>query len=111
MNINYSIIDGSIRGDFATGGVTAIVAILMVFLVLMLIIFLTDLASKVINSAVKEEAAAPVQEEVTREVPAPVNSPLDINDTDATVAALVASIDYREETGKNIRVVSVKKVG
>lgn len=111
MNINYSIIDGNIKGDFATGGVTAIVAILMVFLVLLLIIFLTELASKMINSAVKEEAAAPAVEKAAP-APAPVAStPLDINDTDATVAALVASIDYREETGMNIRVVSVKKVG
>ena len=109
MNINYSMIDGY-GTDLATGGVVAIVAILMVFLVLMLIIVLTELASKAINSAVKEEAPA---KETPANTPAPVSTatPLDINDTDATVAALVASIDYREETGMNIRVVSVKKVG
>ena len=35
---------------------------------------------------------------------------LDLNDEDATVAALVASIDYRNKTKKNIRVVSIREV-
>ena len=40
----------------------------------------------------------------------PVVSHLDLNDEDATVAALVASIDYRNKTKKNIRVVSIREV-
>ena len=35
----------------------------------------------------------------------------DIKDEDMMVAALVASIDYREETKENVRVVSVKQIG
>ncbi len=96
-----------------TGAIIAIVSILMVFVVLMLIIALTEMASKAISSVTNEEEETKAAPTVTT-APAPVSaagSPLDINDEDATVAALVASIDYREETGKNIRVVSVKKVG
>lgn len=115
--INYAIsgVDGATKGDFAAGGIIAIVAVIMVFLVLLLIIVLTEIASKAISSATKEEVK-PVVEPTTTTVSAPtpvraVGSPLNINDEDATVAALVASIDYRAETGMNIRVVSVKEVG
>ena len=37
-------------------------------------------------------------------------SPLDLNDEDATVAALVASIECRNEFKKNVKVISVRKV-
>ena len=117
-NISLAIIDGATKGDYFVGGVVAIVATVMVFLVLLLIIFLTDLASNSIESATKEESAAPVETRSAAPVNAPVStpavvagSPLNINDEDATIAALVASIDYRAETGMNIRVVSVKEVG
>lgn len=35
---------------------------------------------------------------------------LDINDEDATVAALIASIEYRQEKGTDVRVLSVREV-
>lgn len=35
---------------------------------------------------------------------------LDLNDEDAVVASLVASIDYREQTHRNVRVVSIREV-
>lgn len=37
-------------------------------------------------------------------------APLDENDEDALVAALVAAIDCRNETKKNVRIVSVREV-
>lgn len=37
--------------------------------------------------------------------------PLDTNDEDATVACLIASIDARQETKKNMQVVSVRRIG
>jgi len=36
--------------------------------------------------------------------------PLDLNDEDATVAALIASIECRNQYHKNVKVVSVRKV-
>lgn len=41
---------------------------------------------------------------------APQASPLDLQDEDATVAALIASIECHSETGKNVRVVSVREI-
>ncbi len=37
--------------------------------------------------------------------------PLDPEDEDATVACLIAAIECREETKKNVRIVSVREVG
>lgn len=97
------MISGFSRYDFLTGGIVAVVSILMVFLILVLIIFLTELVAKAMGNDEKEEtvAEAPVT---------PAVSHLDLNDEDATVAALVASIDYRNKTKKNIRVVSIREV-
>ena len=36
---------------------------------------------------------------------------LDLSDENALVACLTAAIDYREETKKNIRIISVREVG
>ena len=106
MNL-LMIIDGAIKGDFVTGGVVVLVSILMVFVILLVIIGLTEIVGKLLNKTV-EKTAEPVKEEVKEAVKA--YSPLDENDEDAMVAALVASIDYREQTHMNIKVLSVKEV-
>ena len=49
-------------------------------------------------------------EEVTEEKN-PSASPLNLDDEDAVVASLIASIEYHNETHKNVRVVSVREVG
>ena len=99
------MINGFSRYDFVTGGIVAVVSILMVFLILVLIIFLTELVAKAMgNDEEKEETV------VKTKVVTPSVEHLDLNDEDATVAALVASIDYRNKTKKNIRVVSIREV-
>ena len=99
------MINGFSRYDFVTGGIVAVVSILMVFLILVLIIFLTELVAKAMgNDEEKEETV------VETKVVKPSVEHLDLNDEDATVAALVASIDYRNKTKKNIRVVSIREV-
>ena len=99
------MISGFSRYDFLTGGIVAVVSILMVFLILVLIIFLTELVAKAMgNDEEKEETV------VETKVVTPSVEHLDLNDEDATVAALVASIDYRNKTKKNIRVVSIREV-
>ncbi len=99
------MINGFSRYDFVTGGIVAVVSILMVFLILVLIIFLTELVAKAMgNDEEKEETV------VETKVVTPSVEHLDLNDEDATVAALVASIDYRNKTKKNIRVVSIREV-
>ncbi len=99
------MISGFSRYDFLTGGIVAVVSILMVFLILVLIIFLTELVAKAMgNDEEKEETV------VETKVVTPSVEHLDLNDEDATVAALIASIDYRNKTKKNIRVVSIREV-
>ena len=99
------MINGFSRYYFETGGIVAVVSILMVFLILVLIIFLTELVAKAMgNDEEKEETV------VETKVVTPSVEHLDLNDEDATVAALVASIDYRNKTKKNIRVVSIREV-
>lgn len=107
--MNTAFPSGLEVGNFASGGVIAIVAILMVFVVLLAIIVITEFVGKLINNATKNELApaaatsAPVAQQAVRQQ-------LNLDDEDAVVAALVASIDYRNETKKNIQVVSVKEV-
>ena len=55
------------------------------------------------------ETAEPFKEEASA-VASNAYTPLDENDEDAMVAALVASVDYREQTHMNIKVLSVKEV-
>ena len=105
MNL-LMIIEGSTKGDIVTGGVVVLVSILMVFVILLVIIALTEFVGKLLNKTVKEEVKEEIKEEKTKNL----YTPLDVNDEDATVAALVASIDYRNETHKNIKVLSVKEV-
>ena len=96
------LVDGMQYGNFADGAVIALLSIVMVFVVLLVIIILTDIISKV---AGKDEEAI----EETVNAPSGVALPLNVNDEDALVACLVASIDYRQETKKNIQVLSVKE--
>ena len=77
----------------------------MVFLILVLIIFLTELVAKAMGNDEEKEETVVETKAVTPSV-----EHLDLNDEDATVAALVASIDYRNKTKKNIRVVSIREV-
>ena len=97
------MLDGFLKYDYLTGALVAIIATLMVFIILILIIFLTDLVAKMLNGN------KPQVIDNVSSTPEPV-SKLDLNDEDATVAALVASIDYRLKNKTNVKVVSIKEV-
>lgn len=102
------MIDGNISGvaSYGIGGIIAIISIAMVFIVLIVIIVLTDLVSKVAGKDEPVSAnVAPIKSVTTSS-----SSPLNLNDEDALVASLVASIDYRNETKKNIQVIGVREV-
>ena len=96
------LVDGMQYANYKDGAVIALLAIVMVFIILLLIIFLTDLITKL---AGKDDV-----KEVKPLAGATGSLPLNINDEDATIACLVASIDYRNETKKNIQVVGVREV-
>ena len=77
----------------------ALVAILIVFLVLAIIIFVTWLMQKGME---KVDAA-------TNILPREENKILS-EDSNAVVAALVATMEFYRETGKDVRIVSIKRI-
>ena len=98
------LVDGMQLANYKDGAVIALLSIVMVFVVLIVIIVLTELISKFAGRS--EETK---NEDVYQTVSSGVSTPLNINDEDALVACLVASIDYRNETKKNVQVLSVKE--
>ena len=100
---NY-LVDGMQYANYKDGAVIALLAILMVFAILLLIIFLTDLITKLAGKETEAKENVAVSNTNT------VANPLNVNDEDAVIASLIASIDYRNETKKNIQVVSVREV-
>lgn len=103
-----SLIDGTLS-DLGQGGLISILSIILVFSILALIIAVTFFIGKGIEkyslktiSESKEVVENKVQNEQKQNV--------DLSDEDAVVAALVASIDYRNEIKKDIKVVSIKEI-
>ena len=88
----------------------SLVAIAIVFLVLALLVIIVSLMSKInFEGKKKAEVAAPVAQAAA---PQKKFSAEDIKDEDMMVAALVATVDFIEETKKtDARVVSIKQIG
>ena len=91
----------SVSSDLNAGQalLIAVIAILIVFLVLSVIIFVTWVMQK---SMEKIDA-------VTNILPKEENKILS-EDENAVVAALVASMEFYRETGKEVRIVSIKRI-
>ena len=77
----------------------ALIAIIIVFSVLLIIILITSVFQKGIE----------VVEKRTNILPRKENAILN-DDEDAVVAVLVATIEFHKQTGKDARVLSIKKV-
>ena len=94
----------------ADAGLIAVVCILIVFGMLALLWGIVSLF-KYIPS--KQENAQPAKQEVKQPVVQQQKAFTmdDIKDEDMMVAALVATIDYHNETKEDVRVVSVKQIG
>ena len=103
-----AVIDGN-GNNLGQGASVSGVAIALVFGILGLIIIITFLANYLTNLKDKktevkaEEKAEPV-------VSAPVQKTVELDSEDAVAAVLVASIDYRNEIKKDIKVISVKEI-
>ncbi len=91
----------SVSSDLNAGQalLIAVIAILIVFLVLSVIIFVTWVMQK---SMEKIDA-------ITNILPREENKILS-EDENAVVAALVASMEFYRETGKEVRIVSIKRI-
>lgn len=97
--------------NYADAAIISVVCILIVFSMLALLWGIVAMF-KYIAPKEENKASAP------KAAPAPVVSAPqkaftmdDIKDEDMMAAALVATIDYHNETGENVRVVSVKQIG
>ena len=77
----------------------AVIAILIVFLVLSVIIFVTFLLQKSMEKINAKTNILPKEE----------NKILS-EDENAVVAALVATMEFYRETGKDVRIVSIKRI-
>lgn len=96
----------------ADAGLMAVVCIAIVFLMLILLCLIVKAFKYV--SGNKEEGQ--VKNEVPAAKPVAVEprkafTMNDIKDEDMMVAALIATIDYHNETNEDVRVVSVKQIG
>ncbi len=91
-------------GDAA---IYSLVAIVLVFVVLLILIGVTYLIFKLLDlfSSRKKKEEPKAEKESSSVV-----EPVEINDEDKMVAVLVASIDYRNEIKKDVKVVSVKEL-
>ena len=101
--------NGKVAGEinFGKALLISLVAILIVFVVLLIIIGavkLMEIAFKKFAKAPKEATsdAMPVAEEVKSTV---------IEDEDMMVAALIATIDYTNETKTDAKLKSIKRIG
>ncbi len=104
LNTGDISLDMTIWDSFTITGICVLVVFVMLILLALVV------AAFKMFSGKKEE----VQEEQALEVPYVAPSTLkleDIKDEDMMVAALVATIDYHEETKKDVRVVSIKQIG
>lgn len=102
-NLLLSLVDGNDL-NIGTGAIIALVSIIMVFAILALIILITWLVNKGLNKIEANKAvASPVEERSTQRS-------VEIKDDDMMAAVLVASIDYRAQTQKSIKVLNVKEI-
>lgn len=97
----------------ADAGLISVICMAIVFLMLILLCFIVT-AFKYLPGK-KEEEKQPVKKEVPAapavKAPQKAFTMNDIKDEDMMVAALVATIDYHNETNEDVRVVSVKQIG
>lgn len=106
--MNSALVNG-FGNSIAQGGQIAVLAVFMVFAILLLIILLSEGVGSLVNK-MTPVAEAPCEEAAPAPSADVIRQQLNLDDEDAVVAALVASIDYRNETKKNIQVLSVKEV-
>ena len=106
---------GDYEWGFFEALLVSLVAIAFVFLILFVIILCVGAMQKLFFGNKKEEKA---QEVVNAPVAKPTASVAkkevkntEIKDEDMMVAALIATIDYANETKKDVRLVSIKQIG
>lgn len=103
MNNLLALIDG-LGKDLGQGGVIAIVSIALVFAILAIIIVIAYIAGVIVDKKAASKVEEPKKEIVAE------RKTVNVSDEDAMVAVLVASIDMRNETKKDVKLVSIKEI-
>ena len=121
LNLNYLAVYEDYKNPLFDGGsvsfgqalLIALVAIVIVFVVLCLIIGSIKLLQICVTKFSKKKAVEEVSnEEVHEEAAEPVSeNNTVIEDDDMMAAVLVATIDYANETKKDVKLKSVKRIG
>ncbi len=113
MNLAFYVVDKNSPMGLGDGAIYALLSIVIVFLVLLIIIGITSLIFKLTGLfELKAQLDASKKENaVSNNVVSEERKPVEIVDDDMMAAVLVATIDYRNEVKKDVRVVSVKQIG
>lgn len=93
--------------DLKQGALYAVLAIVLVFVVLLIIIGITTLIFKLQGLFEFKKEVKNAKKNAKKES---TNASVNITDDDMMAAVLVATIDYRLETKKDVRVISVKQI-
>jgi Na+-transporting methylmalonyl-CoA/oxaloacetate decarboxylase gamma subunit len=101
-----AIMDGTQR-NFGEGAIVCLTAILIVFSVLLIIIGASSLISLIINKFSKKENKVAT---VTNNPSESKSLSINVEDEDMMAAILVATIDYRNEIKKDVKVISIREV-
>ncbi len=112
-NLLLALIDGNGKdyvSNLGDGALVSILAIVLVFSILAIIIAITYAIGKFIEKKANDTKNDKTEQSVPTTVPQTNGVKLDLSDEDAVVATLVASIDYREKTKKDFKVISVKEI-
>lgn len=90
----------------------ALISIIIVFAVLLLIIIIINLLQKLLftKKVVKNEKPLETKKENQQTSVKKIGKNTEIKDEDMMVAALIATIDYTNETKKDVRLVSIKQI-
>lgn len=104
---NGSIFDEVADLGFGKALLVSLVAIALVFLVLLIIISAVKIMQFVYGKVGKKVQPKQVEAAPVAEAPKKV----EIVDEDMMVAALIATIDYKEETKKDVKLKSIKRIG
>ncbi len=107
-NLLLALVDGN-RLNLGDGALVSVLAILLVFSILAIIILITFIIGKVVEKKSKVNQDKDKSQMVST-TPQQNGVKLDLSDEDAVVATLIASIDYREKTKKDFKVISVKEI-
>ena len=114
MNLLKLLVDKNSQMSPEEEALYSIVSILMVFVILLIIIGVTTLVFKAYGLFdLKKELDAKknaTKEEVKSSSVPTSNKEVVISDDDMMAAVLVATIDYRNEIKKDVRVVNVREV-